>query len=239
MIIPVKKTKLSHQILIQLKKMIQDEIFPSKSKLPSENELAKMFGVSRAPVREAISVLVASGLVECRQGGGNYVNEVSLVNLLDSATLEMVSVEEVYDLLEMRTIVETAAVSLAATRHTKKDLANIKMALDEFSKTINDEQTIGDEADFLFHQEIVNASKNSFIIQTVGNLRELYKQALTFSLKKNVGHKRIREQVFQEHLSIYEAIHLKDPETAAFHMKRHLTNARIKLGDTRVKPIEL
>ncbi|PPA71148.1 FadR family transcriptional regulator [Jeotgalibacillus proteolyticus] len=236
---PVKKTKMSQQILEQLKKMIQEGTLPPKSKLPSENELAKMFGVSRAPVREAISVLVASGLVESRQGGGNYVNEVLLVNLLDSVTLEMVTVDEVYDLLEMRTIVETEASALAATRHSDEELKAIKAALDKFSETIHDEREIGDEADFLFHKEIVSASKNTFIIQTIHNLRELYRQTLNFSLKKNLGLKRKREQVYQEHLFIYEAIRAKDPEAAAFHMKHHLTNARIKLGDTRVKPIKL
>lgn len=230
--------KMSEQILEQLKTMIQNGEFPPETKLPSENELAKMFGVSRAPVREAISVLVASGLVESRQGGGNYVNKVLLVNLLDSVALEMVSAEEIYDLLELRTIIESEAAAFAAVRHTSEDLQKIKIALDEFEKTIKDEQEIGYEADFLFHQEIVAASKNGFIIQTVGNLRDLYKQTLNYSLKQNIGQARKRQQVYQEHLAIYKAIENKEPEKAAYYMKRHLINARHKLGDKRVEILE-
>lgn len=238
LISPIKKMKMSEQILEQLRTMIQEGEFPPESKLPSENELAKMFGVSRAPVREAISVLAASGLVESRQGGGSYVNKVLLVNLLDSVALEMVSAEEVYDLLELRTVIETEAAGFAAARRTEEELLKIKAGLDQFAVTIQDEHEIGYEADFLFHHEIVAASKNSFIIQTVCNLRGLYKQTLNFSLKQNIGFTRKRQQVYEEHLSIYEAIENKDTEAAAFYMKRHLVNARIKLGDTRVEALK-
>ncbi|WP_392455229.1 FadR/GntR family transcriptional regulator [Chryseomicrobium aureum] len=238
MISPIKKMKMSEQIFEQLSLMIQEGEFPPESKLPSENELAKMFGVSRAPVREAISVLVASGLVESRQGGGSYVNKVQLVNLLDSVALEMVSAEEVYDLLELRTVIETEAAAFAAERRTEEELLKIKAGLNQFALTIHDEQEIGHEADFLFHNEIVAASKNSFIIQTVNNLRDLYKQTLNFSLKQNIGLARKRQQVYEEHLSIYQAIENKDPKAAAYYMKRHLINARIKLGDTRVEALE-
>lgn len=238
MISPIKKQKMSEQILEQLKTMIQEGEFPPESKLPSENELAKMFGVSRAPVREAISVLAASGLVESRQGGGSYVNKVLLVNRLDSVALEMVSAEEIYDLLELRTVIETEAAGFAAARRTEEELQKIKAGLDKFAVTIQDEQEIGYEADFMFHEEIVAASHNSFIIQTVANLRDLYKQTLNFSLKQNIGFARKRQQVYEEHLAIYEAIANKDPEAAAYSMKRHLINARLKLGDTRVEALE-
>ena len=238
MISPVKKMKMSEQILEQLRTMIQEGEFPPETKLPSENELAKMFGVSRAPVREAISVLVASGLVESRQGGGSYVNKVLLVNMLDTVALEMISAEEIYNLLELRTVIETEAAAFAATRHTSEDLLRIKAALDKFAITIQDDQEIGHEADFLFHEEIVAASKNSFIIQTVSNLRDLYKKTLNFSLKQNIGLSRKRQQVYEEHLAIYEALEKRDAKAAAFYMKRHLINARIKLGDKRVEALE-
>lgn len=238
MVAPIERKKVSEQVLEQLIKMIKEGVFPPNTKLPSENELAKLFGVSRAPIREALSVLVASGCIESRQGDGSWVKEVHLVNMLEAVTLDMVRVEEVYDLHEMRTIIETEAAALAAERRTDEDLERIRHALERFKETVEDQEKIGDEADYQFHFEIVRSSKNQFLLQTVENISELYRKALKYSLKKNIGLPRKREQVFQEHYNIFKAIEEKNPLEAAHHMKIHLTNVRIKLGDKRVKPIE-
>lgn len=239
MVSPIQRKKISEQVVIELKKLIKEKKFPSGSKLPSENELAKMFGVSRSPVREALSVLEASGLVESKQGGGNYVAEVNLVNLLDSYMFEVIDIEQVFHLLEMRTIVESEAAALAATRWKDDDLFTIKRALDEFSKTMEDENLIGHEADFAFHHEVVKASYNPFLLQSVASLQDLYKKTLNFSLKQNIGMPRKREQILSEHLSIFKSIESRDSEAAAYYMKRHLINARIKLGDESIRTIEI
>lgn len=235
MINPVIKKRVSDQIIEQLKEKIKNKEFPPDSKLPSENELAKMFGVSRAPIREAISVLVASGLVKSVQGGGNFVQEVPLVDLLDAVALEMVTEEEIYNLLEFRTVIETEAASFAAQRRTEEELQEIRIALEQFAETVNDDQAIGDVSDYNFHQSIVRASHNSFLIQTLENLGDLYQKTLNYSLKKNLGLKRKRESVYLEHLAIFEAIENKDEQAAADAMKKHLINARTKLGDPRLK----
>jgi GntR family transcriptional regulator, transcriptional repressor for pyruvate dehydrogenase complex len=237
MITPIERKKVSAQILDELKRMIKEKEFPADSKLPSENELAKMFGVSRSPIREALRVLEAGGLVESRQGGGSYVREVNLVSMLDSVTFEMISIDQVYDLLEMRTVVETEAAAFAALRATSEEVGKIKDALDAFAAKMEDDQSIGSEADFQFHHEIVKASHNPFLLQSVESLRELYQRSLNFSLKQNIGRARKRKQVYEEHLKIYEAIMEQNDKAAAYYMKGHLINARIKLGDKRIEPL--
>ncbi|MDQ0177809.1 FadR/GntR family transcriptional regulator [Bacillus chungangensis] len=239
MVSPIQRKKISEQIAIELKKLIKEKRFPPGSKLPSENELAKMFGVSRSPVREALSVLEASGLVDSKQGGGNYVTEVNLVNLLDSYMFEVIDVKEVFYLLEMRTIVESEAAALAAIRWKDDDLLAIKKALDEFAITMEDEQSIGHEADFAFHHEVVKASYNPFLLHSVDSLRDLYEKTLNFSLKQNIGMPRKREQVLSEHLAIFKSIESRDSKAAAYNMKRHLINTRIKLGDESISTIEI
>jgi len=234
----IERKKVSSQLIEQLKELIKKGTFPPKSKLPSEKDLAKMFGVSRSPIREALSVLEASGLVESRQGEGTFVKEIHLANMLDSVTFDMIEIEQVYNLLEMRTVLETEAAAFAALRATEDDLVKIKSALDEIAENMVDDYSIGSEADFQFHHEIVSASHNPFILQSIENLKDLYKRSLNYSLKRNVGLREKREQIYQEHLKIYESIYNKDAAAAAYHMKRHLNNARIKLGDKRVGQIE-
>lgn len=73
---PFKKEKLSDIIFSQLENMIKTGEYAEGQKLPSENELAKYFDVSRVPIREAISKLVSVGYVESMQGKGSYVKRL-------------------------------------------------------------------------------------------------------------------------------------------------------------------
>lgn len=231
---PIQRRKVSELVLEEIKKLIKDGDFKPNSKLPSETELAKRFQVSRAPIREAISVLSASGLVETRQGGGNWVREVDFANMMEKVVLEMVDIKQVYDLLEFRTIVEAEAAALAAERYQQEDIEKLEKALNAFRQsTVENENGIGDEADYHFHQIIVKASYNPFLIQTIDNLSELYQKVLNFSLKKNMGIKVKKEQVFNEHQAIYDAIKSRDSKAASKNMREHLQNTRRKLGDTR------
>src|SRR5699024_3571539 len=192
-----------------------------------ESELAKMFGVSRPPIREALSILIASGVIESKQGGGRYVKKINLADTLESIKLEVINVEQLYDLLEMRTIIESKAAHLAANRATPEDIVKIKKVLDRFSKTMEDESLVGSEPDLEFHYLIVKASKNPFLIQIVDNLRDFYKHTLDYSLTLNVGVTTNMDQIFQEHMNTYEAIKEKDRVPAAHSMERHLQKARI------------
>lgn len=232
----IERKKVSIQVLERLQEMIKTGELAPNSKLPSEMELAERFGVSRSPIREALSVLAASGIIESKQGGGSWVKEVQLVNMLEQVSLDMVDVEQVYDLLEMRNIMETEAAALAALRHDQEELTALKEALDTFAETVENRELVGDEADYLFHRIIMQASHNRFLEQTMENISDLLKKALMFSLKKNIGWQRKREEVYREHLAIFQAIEMRNPEEARQAMNIHLRNVRKKLGDKRVMP---
>ncbi|WP_082111900.1 FadR/GntR family transcriptional regulator [Shouchella clausii] len=233
--LPIERKKVSSQVLEQLKEMIKNGEFPAHSKLPSEMELAELFGVSRSPIREALSVLEASGLIESKQGGGSWVKEVQLTNLLEQVTLDIVDIGQVYDLLELRSIIETEAAALAAVRYQKQDILELELALAQFAKTVEDREVVGDEADYMFHRVIIKASYNPFLEQTIANVSELLQKALAFSLKKNRLQQK-REEVYREHLMIFNAIYERDSEAARKAMNTHLQNVRRKLGDNRVLP---
>lgn len=229
--IKIERKKVSEQVLEQLIKMIKEKTFPPNEPLPSEKQLSELFGVSRVPVREALSVLSASGVIESRQGGRSYVKEINLSNMFDPITFDVISYDQIFELLEMRIIIETDAAGLAAVRRTKDDLEKIKMALNQFYETVENEDIIGDQADVQFHQEIMKAAHNSFLIQVMENIDELYRKVIAYSLSKNVGWYEKRIQVYKEHERIYDAIKKKDAQAASEAMKRHLYNLREKLEE--------
>ncbi len=65
-------------------------------------------------------------------------------------------------------------------------------------------------------------------------MKGLLNDAIEFSLRLNVGKTEKRQNVYQEHEAIYEAIAAKDAQAARKAMDIHLTNVRKKLGDTRL-----
>lgn len=227
----IERRKVSEQVFDNLKILIQDGTFPINTKLPSENELAKIFKISRSPIREALSILSAIGIIEQKQGGGNWVRESNVTDMLEKAKLEMIDIKKVYELLELRTIIETEATALAAVRHTEEDIIKLEKALYKLKEAfINNETSLGDEADYHFHNIIIKSSYNSFLVQTIENVSVLYHKALKFSLKQNIGLKLKREYIYEEHKEIFDAIKAQNSKLAAFKMKEHLNRVRKKIG---------
>lgn len=235
----IERKKVSELVYEKLVEKIRNGDYPPNTKLPSESELVRLFGVSRTPIREALSVLAASGLIESRQGGRSWVKEINFAEMLESVQFEMITAAEVCDLLEMRTIIESEAAALAAVRHTEKDFKRLTESLEAFSMTVKDDQIIGFEADYNFHATLVKAAYNPFLTQAIENLSDLHIKALRFSLSQNLGWERKRKEVFIEHERIYEAIKARDSEAARDAVIAHLTNARKKLNDDRIFSVDL
>jgi GntR family transcriptional regulator, transcriptional repressor for pyruvate dehydrogenase complex len=225
----IVRKRVSDQIIEEIKNRIKSGEFPVNSKLPSENELAKMFNVSRVPIREALSALSSHGIVESIHGGGNWVRPKPLEKLLDQSLIEVISYKQIMELLETRIILETKAAALAAERHNQDDLNKMYQAQEMLFKELNEPDKINDEADFLFHQSILYSTKNEVLIRTLENLSDIYYKALKASLTINTKIKGKKKQVYEEHQSILKAISLQDVESAENLMFIHLSNSMEKL----------
>ena len=230
----IKKTKLSEQIYDNLLSQIKAGAYQIDDKLPSENELAHFYKVSRVPVREALSKLISMGYVESRQGKGTYLKAISVGKNVKAYNYGDFDKKDLFDLLEMRTVLEVQSAYYSAIRRDDSDLEKIKVALDHFRKITTNQRVIGIEADYDFHKAIVNSTKNDYMIQTFNNLQQVHRNALEYSLKLNLGKPTKREQVYEEHARIYETIKNKDPDKAKMMMENHLMNMRRKLGDDRI-----
>lgn len=132
MIQKISRQKASHQILEQIKQNIHNGTYPVGEKLPSENVLADAFGVSRVPIREALGVLEASGIVTSRQGGGRRVIDHSILSKYEPIVMEIACPKEIDSLLEMREVIEHEAAAIAALRRTPEELRAIENAHDAF-----------------------------------------------------------------------------------------------------------
>jgi GntR family transcriptional repressor for pyruvate dehydrogenase complex len=114
---PLKQTRISEEVLRQLKEAILVGQFKSEGKLPSERELTEQFQVSRGVIREAIRALEITGFVTTRQGntGGAFVTELSF-NHVGNAFLDLFLADKVSipEMAQVRRIIEPQVARLAA-----------------------------------------------------------------------------------------------------------------------------
>ena len=114
---PLKQTRISEEVLRQLKEAILLGEFKSEGKLPSERELTEQFQVSRGVIREAIRALEITGFVTTRQGnsGGAFVTELSF-NHVGNAFLDLFLADKVSipEMAQVRRIIEPEVARLAA-----------------------------------------------------------------------------------------------------------------------------
>jgi GntR family transcriptional regulator, transcriptional repressor for pyruvate dehydrogenase complex len=145
-----KPRTLALELVEALGDRIREGKLAPTDKLPTEAEIMDEFGVSRTVVREAISKLQASGLVETRHGIGTFV-----VGLGDAAPFhidreQLSTLRDVIALLELRIGLETEAAGLASQRRTAENLAAMRSALDAFAQAVEaNNDAVG--PDFQFH----------------------------------------------------------------------------------------
>ena len=219
-----KKTKLSEQTSDRLYEMIVDEQrYAPGSKLPNENELSRNLQVSRTTLREAISFLVAQGVLEIRRGKGTFVAEELPAAGLDLTSLAgLRSRVRAKDLFEMRLIFEPATVALACQRGTDEELRQIQKKAERVER-IAAEGGDWPLADQEFHWAIIKASHNEY-------MRRLYpiiNSAVNEILQLSQNRQHMQDIALNDNRLILEFL-LKRDEVGArhamsIHMK-HLIN---------------
>ena len=138
--------------------------------LPPEPELCSRFGFSRIVIREAIKSLAAKGLIEVTRRVGTLVLEPTRWNLFDPDIIAWRAQSAVFDptlsrdLMEIRRIIEPAAVRMTALRASDEDRRNLRSAYMAMARAVAGK---GDyvKADLSFHTIILSACGNQFVRQ--------------------------------------------------------------------------
>ena len=194
-------------------------------KLPTEAAIMGEFGVSRTVVREAISRLQASGLVETRHGVGTFslgAGEAPGFRLTPDA---MGTLQDVIAVLELRIGVETEAAAIAAQRRTEANLAQMRRALDAVSAAL-DEGRDAVAPDFQFHLEVARATQNSHFADLMTTLGSAIIPRARLAGEISEAHLNYLRRVNAEHENILEAIASGDSDAARAAMRTHLANSR-------------
>ena len=221
MLQPVKKSRLSSEVIDQISQSILRGDYKPGHKLPPERDLASQLGVSRTVVREALRSLEIMGLVESQIGGGTFVKEHTIENALTPIANYFSSDDSVVDeIIETRKILEPEMVKLAAQRATQEDIEHIEASIAQMEQ--EDKMGLsGINGDTAFHFAVASAMLK--ILSLIADL-------LHYTMKVSLRAEPEREVTIQGHKKVLEAIKAKDPVLASEYMREHLemSHARIK-----------
>ncbi len=194
--------------------------------LPTQDELAREFDVSRTVMREALSMLVSRGMLDVRTKTGTRARpDARMAGHQSRWSLNGVSCarrDEAFmrDVVDFRTEIEVRAARLAAERGTAEDLAAIRAAFDAFQQ-----YKFGDpeffEMDERLHSAILKASHNRFFDQ----MAPIVRAALGLVAKAAKALPALGDEVIELHRCIVLAIEARDPvgaETATRALLSHM-----------------
>ena len=207
---------IADRVWEQIKSAIVTGDLPQGSKL-NEPVLARHYGISRGPLREAIRRLEGVGLVRHVPHAGVRVVTLSLDELL-----------EIYD---VREALEGTAARLAAARLESGGIDDLYALLENHETDIhatNERAYFQREGDFDFHYRIIKASRNTKLIQML--LGDLYHLVRMYRYRSSLQTARPRKAL-TDHRRIVDALADRDGELAEFLMRRHITSARGAIED--------
>ncbi len=223
MYVPIQPERLYERIVSQIEARIIAGELKTGDQLPSENELAKQFAVSRTAVREAIKTLREKRLVEIRPGKGTFITNGMPDAVRHSLGLLMKfgPPNSAAYLVEVREILEPEIAALAATHASEEDIAAMQEAVEVMDTALEDVDRFV-EADLDFHLALAEATQNPIIPLLVDSIIDLLREERKQIGSTDGGLRRGQHH----HRKILEAVASHNANAARQSMQDHLEQVR-------------
>lgn len=203
---------------LEIQKWIAIGVLPAGSTI-SELDLARELGSSRTPIREAISQLVAEGLLEQNEAGTVSVIQITRENIIDT--------------YELREALETYAVAKVARQEllrpeNKQQLLGfvdvfrqLRVELEDAGRPVLDEEQTYRllASDLSFHALLIGLSQNARINKVVKETRLLLR---IFTIRRESHDAAALERIYKEHKELLDAIESRDEVRACQMLRRHI-----------------
>ncbi len=195
----------------RIKSMVVGFLIPPEQRI-NEVALARELGVSRTPLREALNRLVSERLIDFRPGTGFFCRGLQVQNI--------------YDLYELRQVIEIATVRMACARASDGGIAALKADLLEHGMETKDktvrETCAQDEA---FHIGIAQLTGNASLVSELRRINEQIRFIRWVDMSTRI------KTTKGEHLQIMEAIAARDADVAAGVMTTHISRRMDQVVD--------
>jgi GntR family transcriptional repressor for pyruvate dehydrogenase complex len=219
----LQQPKAHEYVAEQIRRHIALRLIAPGESLPSERELASMFGVGRPTIQLALKELAADRLVESRRGrrGGTFVLEPADDTVVQDELISRLLArrEELEELLDYRRSVEPLISKMAARLRKRNDLSAMRT-------TIRNMLSAREEPDYMrfdteFHLAVARATQNRYLVGQMEEIRLQLNDALSLLPESETWHRRISG----EHESIFDAIDARDARAAEEATLVHVDNS--------------
>ncbi|WFD12058.1 FadR/GntR family transcriptional regulator [Tepidibacter hydrothermalis] len=221
MFTPVKSTKVYEHVINQIQEMVMDERLKKGDKLPPERELAELLGVSRTSIREALRALQVMGLIESKQGEGNFIR-----SNFDDTLFQPLSVifklqeSKPEEILELRKMLEIETAALAAHKITDQEIEELKFIMNQLKECEDEDRKV--RLDKEFHYKIADISKNSLIVNILSVISSLMDFFIKDARKIILSNEKNKEILIEHHEDIFNALSKKNATEASICMAKHM-----------------
>ena len=228
---PIRRRKLSHEVLDRLLARITQGELAAGDYLPSERDLMSHYGVGRPAVREAMQALERMGLIAISHGERARIVAPTARTIINQVAhsakhLLATSAGSLAQLKEARVFFEAGMVKIAAEKASPADLDRLTLRLEEHEAVAG---SVGAPAqideflqkDMAFHREIAAISGNAIYVALSQAIFEWLAEFHT-GLVRVHGAEAL---TISEHRAILRQIEARDPDGAAEAMTAHLTRA--------------
>jgi GntR family transcriptional activator of glc operon len=218
----------------KIEKLIVDGVLKTGQSLPSERRLTEKLGVSRTALREGMKLLRARGIIETEHGKGSFVASLTaqreitpMMHLLGSQPRTL------YDLFEVRAMLEAESARLAALRGTPADFVLITRRYEEMlaAQATETDPATRAKRDHAFHLAICEASHNPVLVHMLRSLADLLLSSVFASVNNLYHREPHKRQIDRQHARLFNAVTGKLPEQAKRAASEHLRSVVESLRD--------
>jgi GntR family transcriptional repressor for pyruvate dehydrogenase complex len=232
---PLVSERLSDRLAARLGAQIAAGALKPGDRLPTEQQLAAVHGVSRTVVREAMHQLKSRALVVARQGSGVFVAAAPLHQPLAFDPAVLGSMQAVVHVIEVRRVLEGEIAALAAERATRAQVAQLRRSLKAIDTAVAEGRD-GVAEDLAFHRVIGESAGNPQFRLLLGFLEQYLREAMRITRGNEARRHDFMQSVQQEHKAMVEAIAARDPAAARHHATWHILRGEQRLVEGGVIP---
>lgn len=219
----IKRVSVSEQVRKSILKHIQENNLKPGDRMPTEKELADLFGVSRTSIREAMKSLSLNGALKAIQGKGTFVMPLAATLMNDSEFIPSDPLKEaaetrISDLTEIRIPLEETAVRLAVRRATPEEIAELKEISRQYELAVEQNLPTVEQGEKV-HRQIAKMSKNPLLIDSIDFLLKKMN-----NFRGILAESRLQiEYCCRSHEILWKSIESGDEQTAVEEIRKHLS----------------
>lgn len=221
----------------KIKELIASGQFKAHDKLPTEQELAGMFGIARNSVREAIKIFHYLGVLESQTGRGTYVCDREKISSEALTWSILLGENDFSELIQLRAALEQFGLRSLVESHSQNPasvsgvMEGLEGAIEQIKAAVEKQDLEAlIQADYSFHGTVIAASQNSLFTAIYRTLRAFMHEEIKKSLQNVNLQKSIRE-----HREFVEVIKSGDAEKALEVHRKHIRWISEKLRGMTVK----